>query len=239
MLPDHPNVDLWIVRLDADRTALEACQLLLSADERQRASLFAVPRPRITFLQARAALRALVGRYTGYDPANLTFAYSQHGKPFLPGAELCFNLSHSGALLACAIACGVEVGVDIEEMRVSSNLESLAAHVLSPSELEAWSRLPEAAKEANFFACWTRKEAVLKATGDGIGAGLTGFSVANVEPGAFGMAKVESPSASLSLLSFEPVKGYAGAIALRGKPRPVRYLRADIAQLFQPEALPF
>lgn len=157
----------------------------LTPDERQRANRFHFDRDRRRYLVARGTLRKLLGGYLGCEPSSLHFAYGAQGKPYLASAPdmpkldsqtLHFNITHSAesALLAFAYQ---EVGIDIEVIAENVDIELIAPSVFSPSELVAWQALPASEKRSAFFSLWTRKEALVKAFGRGIGYPLTEVSV--------------------------------------------------------------
>jgi 4'-phosphopantetheinyl transferase len=103
---------------------------------------------------------------------------AKHGKPFVVGDdELSFNLSHSGSVALLAVARDATVGIDVEAVRTRANLEKLAARVLTPDALEAFSAADESARLVTFLRAWTEKEAYLKATGLGIATDLRAVTV--------------------------------------------------------------
>ena len=176
------DVHVWRVALDPPAEAIAALAHTLSDDERDRAARFHFDRDRIAFTVARGALRTLAGRYLAAPPASLAFGYRERGKPYLtaPGG-LRFNVSHSGQRALLCFARDREVGVDIELRRELSDLLALARTAFSPAEYAALCRLPEAAHPDAFFAYWSRKEAFIKATGEGV-AQLAAFDV-SLDPG--------------------------------------------------------
>jgi 4'-phosphopantetheinyl transferase len=214
------EVHLWRFRLDAPADRLDALAETLSADERARADRFAFDVHRLRFVAARGRLREVLGRYLGAPPASLRFAYGPHGKPELRDAPgLRFNLSHSGSAALLAVSPDRPVGVDLEEARPLADFESLADRVFSPRERRALDALPPSGRLAAFYLGWTRKEAYLKALGDGLARPLDRFSV-SLSPGeparlldAFG--DPEEP-ARWSLLDVTPWPGFAACLAAPG-----------------------
>jgi 4'-phosphopantetheinyl transferase len=180
---DAADVHVWRVPLDPPAGAVAALARTLSDDERGRAARFHFDRDRIAFTVARGALRTLAGRYLAEPPARLAFGYRDRGKPYLiaPPGELRFNVSHSAQLALVCFAHGREVGVDIERRRPLPDLLGLARTSFSPSEYAALCRLPPDAHHDAFYTCWSRKEAFIKATGEGV-AQLAAFDV-NLGPG--------------------------------------------------------
>jgi 4'-phosphopantetheinyl transferase len=176
--PGHVHV--WRVSLAVDPSTLTALELLLSADERQRADRFAFPELRRRFIVTRANLRQLLGRYADRPAAGLRFTYGPAGKPGLSGGGWHFNVSHSGEQALIAVAAEAHaggsggpgvggVGVDIERVR-SLDYDAMARGALPAADLISLSQAPPSAKADTFFRLWVRHEAQVKALGLGIGA---------------------------------------------------------------------
>jgi 4'-phosphopantetheinyl transferase len=164
---------------------LPPAEALLDEPERERAARFLRPEPRRRFTLARAGLRRLMGAALGEDPRSLRFAEEQHGRPHLAGPHdgaLEFNLAHSGELALIAFAPAGPLGVDLEAERPIERLEALAEEVLGAAELDAWRALAPGERAAAFLVAWTRKEAVLKATGLGLSGGLRELDVRGPSP---------------------------------------------------------
>lgn len=211
------DVHVWRVALDAPAGVVAALARTLSDDERGRAARFHFERDRVAFTVARGALRALAGRYLGEPPARLAFGYRERGKPYLtaPG-PLQFNVSHSGQRALVCFARDREVGVDIEARRELSDLLAIARTAFSPAEYAALCRMPPGAHPEAFFTCWSRKEAVIKATGEGV-AQLAAFDVnlAPGEPARLLRFDGEPPDAPRwSLHDLPEIPGYAAALAV-------------------------
>ncbi|TAK84869.1 MAG: 4'-phosphopantetheinyl transferase superfamily protein [Aquabacterium sp.] len=162
---------LWLVGLDAEPTAAEVG--LLAPAERARASKMRWDRDRIRFLAAHCALRLLLAEREGVPPQSLRYAAGAHGKPRLQGEGRCsFSLSYAAQQALIAIADGTEIGVDATRLIPLPDAGQLAERYCSPVERMDLDQLPEAERAAAFLRCWTRKEAVLKATGIGLGLPL-------------------------------------------------------------------
>ena len=170
------EIHVWCVELDAagEEAAFAAC---LSAEERERASGLLSGTHKRRFVVARGMLRQLLGRYLDRDPGAVAFARGAHGKPFLQESGLHFNVSHTHELALYAIARDREVGVDVEWMRPQVAHEQIAARFFSLEEQEELAQVPNEERRAAFYNIWTRKEAYVKARGDGIAAGLGTFAV--------------------------------------------------------------
>jgi len=217
------EVHVWRFSLDLPLAHVERLAEALSEDEHARAGRFLFESDQRRFAVARGTLRAILGRYLGVPSGDLTFAYSSHGKPALPrgaaGSDLRFNVSHAGGLALVAVALGREVGIDIERVREDFATEEIAARVFSPAELATMRVLPAAARCAAFFNCWTRKEAYVKARGEGLSLPLRRFdvSVAPNEPAALFATEENSSEASRwSLRELQPGPGYVASLAVEG-----------------------
>ncbi len=215
------DVHVWRVALDPPAEEVAALARTLSDDEQGRAARFYFERDRIAFTVARGALRTLAGRYLAEPPARLSFGYRERGKPYLtapPGALrfLRFNVSHSGQRALLCFARDREVGVDIELRRELPDLLALARTAFSPAEYAALCRLPPDAHPDAFFACWSRKEAFIKATGEGV-AQLAAFdvSLAPGEPARLLRVDGDPPGAPRwSLHDLPATPGYAAALVV-------------------------
>jgi 4'-phosphopantetheinyl transferase len=180
------TVDVWRLSSDPSPTRLDELTTTLSSDERERAARFHFARDRTRFIASRGFLRSVLGRYLAIEPAMVAFDYDAHRKPLLRGsspADLRFNLAHSGDVTLVAVAHGIDVGVDVEVRRDLADRQQIAARFFSLSEAEAIASLPEELRDEAFFACWTRKEAYLKAVGLGLSGPLDSFDV-SVDPRA-------------------------------------------------------
>ena len=173
------QVHVWRHCLHADIEQIRCCQSLLTAEERQRAARFAFAEHRHRFVVARATLRTLLAAYVDVPAAALEFVYGAQGKPRLvsPVTDTTFNVSHSHGLMLLAFARGRAVGVDVERTTRTVDWEAVARRFFAAQEREALATAPEADRRAAFFRCWTRKEAFMKATGQGVAYGLTNFAV--------------------------------------------------------------
>lgn len=220
----HGEVHVWRADLNLDGPRLLQLLETLSPDERTRANKFYFRRDREHFVAARGALRDLLGRYTGGPPAALRFSYGGHGKPFLGaegggGGRLRFNVSHSNGVALYAIAEGREVGVDIEHVREEVAGLDIAENFFSRQEVAALRALPAAERPVAFFDCWTRKEAFVKARGEGLSCPLNRFTV-SLGPGrpAALLSTEDEPheAARWSLVELFPGRGFRAALAVEG-----------------------
>lgn len=178
--PDLPPnvVHLWRLSLQTVADNQESCYELLSLDERDKALRYRVERPRSEFVMTRSALRSLVAHYLGSSPQMVRFRYTEHGKPILDGATgLQFNVSHTEGLALLAFACGRDLGVDVEKLHSTTDVRKLAERFFSIQEREELGKLEGEDLHAAFLRCWTRKEAYIKARGEGLSLPLDQFDV--------------------------------------------------------------
>jgi len=218
-------IDLWTWTLDAGEAERRRLRRFLSEDELERAARFHFDRDRERHVVARGRLREILAARTAQPPERLRFAYSSHGKPTLaepPGPPPHFNLSHAGGLAALAVSQQAEIGLDIEAVRPLK--EDVAGRFFSAREVAAYRALPEAERLAGFYRCWTRKEAVLKALGDGLSRRLDSFDVTLDAAAPPRIERIDGESGApreWALLHLAPAEGFLGAIALRAGGRPV------------------
>lgn len=206
---------VWHAALDLPGPSLDALAESLSPQELERAARFRFERDRRRYVTAHAFLRALLGRYLGRAAGAVPLELEASGKPRLASpTPLRFNLAHSGELAIAVVADGRDVGADVERVRTLRRARGLARRVLSAGEL---AELGEGCTEAVLLSCWTRKEAVLKASGDGlrrdpatveVGSGAGAEAVLVTLPGNGG--------GQWSVISLAPAAGYVAAIAVRG-----------------------
>ena len=215
-IPHLPAEQVQVWRATLPQTAEEAGPFLplLAAEERKRADRFLIPRPRAAFIGARGFLRLILGRYLDAAPAELRFCYRPQGKPALADhPALCFNLSHSHGLALYAFSRERQVGVDVEYLRAEVGSERIARRFFAPLEVEAINLLDPPQRTAAFFTCWTRKEAYLKARGEGLGLGLHRFAVSLGEPASLLHSDLgEEECRRWRLCSLRPQPGYVGAL---------------------------
>lgn len=190
---------------------------VLSAAEIARADRFVFDSDRLNFVAARWALRTLLSRYLGVAPEDVPIDEAGSGKPYtsklLKGKKLKFNLSHSGGVSIAAFALDKELGVDIECIRSDVAFDDLAERYFAKPEKEALWRLDPAARELAFWATWTRKEAYVKALGEGLQVPLDSFSV-SVEPAEEAPALISQDQKRWGLRAFIACRGYICACAV-------------------------
>ena len=212
-----------------DQSLLQHLESTLAEDEKARAARFIFDRDRDHFIAARGILRDLLSRYVECPAGTIKFAYGPQGKPALadPGSKssVRFNLSHSHGLAVIAVGAGREVGIDVELLRPEFAGEDIAKRYFSAREVRELAQLPVGSRTEAFFRCWTRKEAYIKARGEGLHVPLDSFSV-SLSPDRFPelLSADESRWKIESLVpSSEAERRYAAALVAEGKDWASRY----------------
>ena len=171
------EVHVWHFSLDLPEEALGPLLELLDADEKNRASRFKFAASRNQYIASHAFLRTVLGRYLQINSSDIRFRVSKQGKPELTAGDLRFNLSHTEGAAVVAITRRRTVGVDVEKVRENLEPLELADRFFSRQEAEWLRAQPGSQRIPAFFACWTAKEAYIKACGGGLSIPLAGFSV--------------------------------------------------------------
>lgn len=194
----------------------------LAEEERARSLRFHRERDRRRYVARQSALRGILGVYLDREPGALRFADGPHGKPFLAMSDsdgLCFNLSHSEGRVLVALAREREVGVDVEAVRILPELERMAEQIFTPFERTIYETLAPGARLSAFFRGWTRKEAALKALGEGFHREPTTIPI-GLSPERAGSVWNAIDDSTLERFSFadlEAPQGFAAAVCAEGK----------------------
>ncbi len=227
------DVHVWQFSLsmgEAIRSLLLSC---LSSEEHARAGGFHFARDRNRHLVAHGVLRILLARYAGVHPAALRFERDANNKPALTGQRgavaLSFNLSHAGALAVCAVSRNRNLGIDVEEIRKELPGEEIAGRYFSPQERSALMSLPLGNRSNGFFACWTAKEAYVKALGTGLHAALDSFTVSL---GAEGTVRfLEGVDPKWQGIAFTAGRCFPAALVYDGDAAHLRFFRLASASV--------
>lgn len=220
---ENDEVDVWRAVLDLPLKRIEELQQTLATDETARAKRFRFRKDHNHFVVARALLRLILGRYLNAEPSGLRFSYNSYGKPALTdefgAGSFKFNLSHANGLALFAVTRYREIGIDLEQIREELADKEIADQFFSPRESAALSMVPAEQRAEAFFNCWTRKEAYIKAKGEGLSLPLDQFAVslAPGEPAALLWAEADFTELDRwSLQQLTPGAGYAAAVAVEG-----------------------
>jgi 4'-phosphopantetheinyl transferase len=223
------DVHIWRIALDGGD--IDRDRAWLSSDELARADRFVQERDRTHYEAGRAALRGILAGYLGSAPDQLGFSYARAGKPALAGgwasSGIQFNLSHSQAVGLLAVSRERSLGIDIEWMNPATSVMEICERFFSAGEISTLRGLPDDQKVAGFFQCWTRKEAFIKAVGEGLSIPLDSFDVSfGSEPAALKSVRAEFTDVARWKLYDLPIDPeYAAALAAEGNHHKLSYLR--------------
>lgn len=217
--------DVALAWLDPGSEIVHALSGLLSSAERQRADRFKFTRDRRRFIVARARLREFLAARLRMRPECVELVYGAHGKPEVAphcaASDLRFNLSHAQDLAVYAFSTGRAIGVDVEWIRAIDDADEIAARCFARQENDAYRALDPGQKLLGFFHCWTRKEAFVKALGDGLSHALRDFDV-SLTPGEpakiLRVGDVRGERCGWTLQTFSPAPGFVGAVAVQSQP---------------------
>jgi 4'-phosphopantetheinyl transferase len=221
--PERPTLEtdevhVWRACLDYDEAILRQFEVTLAPDEKTRADRFVFQPDRNAYIATRGILREILGRYVQRGAVQLEFEYGAQGKPTLRAESarksIQFNVSHSHGLALFAFSVGRHVGVDVELVRPDFAGEKIAERFFSPQEVMELRSLPPALQDEGFFLCWTRKEAYIKARGEGLQIPLKSFHV-SLTPGEPEHLHA-ADSSRWSLRSLRPDPKYVGAVVGEG-----------------------
>ena len=217
-MPQANEAHVWLAHLPALHKDSARLAATLSRDELERAQQISSPERRAGWQQSRGLLRIILARCLNCDAAEIIFRAGAHGKPELqhpsPGG-LHFNTSHSGDYAAFAVSRAGAIGVDLERVNEERpRLSEIVARYFATGEQAAWRALPEMERARGFFALWTRKEAFVKARGDGVFSGLDQFEVSLAESRLISVGGNAAAAQEWWMTALPPIPGYAGAVAV-------------------------
>lgn len=231
------EVHIWTLPTRSLNAVSDMFELVLAAEELERAGRFRFRHLHETFIIRRGALRCLLGRYLDIHPTDIRLIYGSKGKPVLEaGSRLQFNMTHSGSFAAVAITADCPIGSDLEQIRPLPDIPQIASRFFCSEEAEEIMSLLPGQRERAFFRCWTRKEAYIKAIGDGLSAPLDGFRVTVLPntPAKFvhlGHGTTEADAWTLHDLCL--ASGYAAALAYSDRQRSLSIFPiVNIAEFF-------
>ena len=220
------DVHVWSVRTDDGEAEVPRFRLVLSPPERDRAAKFRFKGLRNGFILGRGALRLLLGRYLDICPDAVQFRYGGNQKPALaPEHRVKFNVSHSGGLAVFAFTLDREIGVDVEQIRSVPDMTAIAKRFFCLEEAADLMSLAASERARAFFRCWTRKEAYVKALGNGLSEPLDSFRVTVNPDVPAGLVHVAHDSRAAKLWTLHDLAlapGYEGTLAYRDSPRPLK-----------------
>ncbi|MCP5095774.1 MAG: 4'-phosphopantetheinyl transferase superfamily protein [Chloroflexi bacterium] len=232
LFPDM--VHAWAISLDRTAEMRDNLWPLLAADEQKRALRFYFDQHRFHFIVARGLLRTILANYLHTAPQTIQFIYGEHGKPELTpsfkenGNQLEFNLSHSKGMALIGVSWNRPLGIDIESVRPLDDGKDIARRFFSKWEYEQFTAVPLSQQPKAFFNCWTRKEAYIKAIGDGLFCPLDSFDVTLTPGTAAKLLRVHGSTKKAALWQLnhlEPRHGFVGAIIAANPKWQLSYFR--------------
>ncbi|MBD3184087.1 4'-phosphopantetheinyl transferase superfamily protein [Candidatus Poribacteria bacterium] len=222
-------IDIWLGKLDQPDETIQSLMKSLSNSEINRAVKYRLDRDKNRFIVGRGILRDIIGRYLNMEPHVINFQYGKFGKPYLPDSysdkKIKFNLAHSRGIAIYAFVSEKEIGVDVECVREMPDVDYIADSFFSSPEVSALRSVSEDQKQEAFFNCWTRKEAYIKALGDGLTHSLDQFSVSLIpgeEPKILEIKNSPNPE-KWSLRAFKTEDNYIAAVAVENCKRDMRF----------------
>lgn len=226
LITRHTEVHVWAVWLKAPVVVNQAYRRLLSPTEIVRADRFAFEHLTRSYELSQGALRLLLANLLKCNPSDVSFRFGRRAKPMLQGgSRIRFNMAHSGGLALYAFTVDCEIGVDVEELREIPEIAQVASHYFSKAEASELLSIGDkiSARDA-FFRCWTRKEAYIKAVGDGLYLPLDQFQVTLSQDAPVKFVHIGSnvrAAAGWTLQHLDPAPDYVGALAYPAAPRDI------------------
>lgn len=222
------QLHVWAIQPSLAWPQYDDLYRLLTPEECQRAARFHFERDRLTYVTARSLLRRLLGRYLHVEPAAIQFGYTEYDKPFIsvPETSLQFNVSHSGDVVLLAFADDVQVGVDVESIRPIADAPHIVTRFFSPTEIASWHSLPDTQQTTAFYTCWTRKEAYIKARGEGLSHPLDQFDV-TLRPDEPAALRTGRSAETWSIAPLPMPDRYAAAIVFGRKTAHITHILAS------------
>jgi 4'-phosphopantetheinyl transferase len=216
------GIDIWLAHYRAvtDPVMLDRLRAVLAPAERERELRFHFADDRLRYLVTRALARSVLSRYAPVDPAAWTFRDTEYGRPEIANGDaacagLCFNISHTGGLIALAVTRGRALGVDVENVAARKSSPGIAERFFSPAEVAALAAVPPALLHERFFEYWTFKEAYIKARGMGLSLPLERFTIHFPDERSVGLeidAELADDPGRWCLWQLRPAPGYLLAL---------------------------
>ena len=224
------EVHIWRGNLDLSESVIHQFTNVLSEDELDRANRFYFLKDKHRFISGRGMLRKILSFYLGVEPDEVPFQYSQYGKPYLspekvssefsiPAFEIAFNLSHSNSIALLGVTKSRRVGIDVEYAKHLPDADEIARRFFSPQENLIFQELTQKQKQTAFYHIWTRKEAFIKAIGEGLSYPLDQFDVSFLpeeQPCIKQISGDSNMGNRWSVKTLTPHPGYIGAIVVEG-----------------------
>jgi 4'-phosphopantetheinyl transferase len=207
---------------------IDDCLRVLSEKEIARAEQFLVPLDKRRHLISRAILKLLLAHFSAIDVQKIAISSGKNGKPILSDqSDLQFNLSHSEEMFVIGFSRGTEIGIDIECLHRTPTISLLEPFLFTPTEQKLFRKVDESQRKAVFIQSWTRKEAFLKASGDGLTKAMNELNLAFINDETFSLDSIEGMRGDQTnwfLESYTVMDHYCGAVAVKGSVKSVRYI---------------
>lgn len=223
-LPSPPvlgEIQIWTTHLSSWSPLASNLEMMLSPREIRRRDRYQFPDKQQEFLISRGLLRMILSRFTATAPDQLEISLTEAGKPYLPGSEIKFSLSHSRGRIMYAFSCCKEVGIDIQEIYPISSLERIVRNYFSKAELEYLDQFQPDQRIERFFGIWTAKESYLKALGEGLRARVRAITILPDQeiPGAYTIHQGQDRTARKTwrVRTVKTAKGFRACAAFEGE----------------------
>ncbi len=221
------NIHVWVVNFDIVQEKITRLHGFLSEEEIIRASKFRFKKDKISSIISRGTLRFLSGKYLEKEPGEIKFKYGEFGKPeYNLDTKLKFNISHSGKVVVLGFVLNDDIGIDIEEIKTDFDVLDIASNYFSNKEIEFLRKTPVENHVKNFYRCWTRKEAFIKAKSQGLSFPLDSFSVSiNSDEKAELLETLwdKKEKDLWQIIPFETEVNYKAALAVKGQVQSIKY----------------
>jgi len=225
-----PEKEVHVYNLHSDDFKSNNKKYILSEDEILKSERFRFEKDKINYVNCRSFLRILIGRYLECLPENIKFSYTKYGKPYIENVNLYFNLSHSSKHFVYAFGGNKNIGIDTEFIKEMPDALEIAKRYFSEYE---FSEIVKASKQninKSFFKCWTRKEAFIKAIGEGLSYPLDSFSVTlNPEdkPEILWINNMKDETKHWSLYNLDFRRDFITSLAIRERDVKIVYMNTD------------
>ncbi len=220
------EVHIWRFDLSEFVNTVSEMRQILSADECARADRFHFEKDRTRFVIRRGVLRKLLSKYVSIEPADLRFAHNNFDKPALEGDErIVFNASSSQDVGIVGIAHNAKLGMDVEFVDTTFPHMEIAKRYFSDDEVRALQALPSELRTTVFFDCWTKKEAYVKAIGDGMSLTLPTLTISCEGSEVFSVTARSEEMSGWSFESFFVEENSIASIAVEGEPTELHYFK--------------
>jgi 4'-phosphopantetheinyl transferase len=238
------EVHVWLAHVGWPPLRIDALSDVLSPPEQQNVERFRFQADRERYVIGRGLARVVLGRVLAAKPESLRFDCNAFGKPFLVEAlnagRLQFNVSHSGDIVLVAVTAGRQIGVDVERIRDDVEIDDITERFFSSREQADLAALPLHERRDAFFRCWSRKEALIKARGEGLSLPLHRFdvSVGPREPPLLLATRPDPAEAGRWAIQDVHVgAGYAASVAVEGRDWKLKICHCGLGDAGQHDAI--